>query len=178
MVVMQPDVQRFLRDAHILARLVEQVLEDGYLRLATRDGITFDQLNILKFLNRPGPVLIKHVAGFLSASYAAASKAVTRLEKKKLVTTSTFERDKRAAAVTVTAKGHDLVRRYERTKEARLRLMLRRDSPEKLAKGLEDVIVLLMRERAVTGNPCLGCGAYYAGECVSRAHGQVCAARC
>ena len=174
--VMKPEVERFLRDAHIFARLVEQILEDGYLRQSSGDKITFAQLNILKFLDRPGPMLIKHVAGVLSASYAAASKAVTRLEKKKLVRCATLPTDRRAEAVDVTARGHALIRDYERTKESRLRQILRGQSPDRLSKNLEEIIALLMRERAVTGNPCLGCGAYYAPECVSRAHGHPCAA--
>jgi DNA-binding MarR family transcriptional regulator len=170
----KPDLERFLRDAHIVARLVQQVLEEGYLRLAARDGVTFDQLNILKFLDRPGPVLVKHVAGFLSASYAAASKAVSRLVKKGVVRCTPYAGDRRAEVVQVTPKGRELIRKYERLKEERLRQVLRGESPERLAKGLEDVIALLMRERAVTGNPCLGCGAYYARECVSRTHGHPC----
>jgi DNA-binding MarR family transcriptional regulator len=170
------DIERFMRDAHILARLVEQILERGYLERASRDSVTFDQLNILKFLARPPRKLVKHVAGFLSASYAAASKAVDRLEAKGLVTCATYEKDRRAETVDVTPKGHRLIRTYERYKRARLKAALRGESSDQLAEGLERVIVALMRERTVTGNPCLGCGAYYAEQCVSRAHGHPCAA--
>jgi len=170
------DIERFMRGAHIVSRLVEQILERGYLRRASRDRVTFDQLNILKFLARPPVKLVKHVAGFLSASYAAASKAVDRLEAKGLVRCATCERDRRAEVVEVTPKGQRLIRTYERYKRNRLRVALRGRNPDELAEGLERVIVALMREREVAGNPCLGCGAYYASECVSRAHGHPCAA--
>ncbi|MBI2931672.1 MAG: winged helix-turn-helix transcriptional regulator [Planctomycetes bacterium] len=167
-------LERFMRDAHILARLVEQILERGYLRRAAPDDVTFDQVNILKFLSRPQPVLVKHVAAFLNASYAAASKAVTRLEKKGLVQTEPYGPDRRAEVVEVTPEGRRIIRAYERYKQARLKSLLAGHAPDRLAKGLEAVIAVLLRERGIAGHPCLGCGAYYARRCVSREYGQPC----
>lgn len=171
---MTPDLERFLRNSHIYARLVEQILEQGYLRQASGDALTFDQLNILKFLARPGPSLVKDVARFIDASYPAASKAVTRLEKKKLVTCVRYGPDRRAELVEVTPKGRKLIQRYERLKQTRLKSALRGKELGDISRGLERAIALLMRERSVAGNPCLGCGAYYAKSCVVRAHGQAC----
>ncbi len=171
---MSEDLNRFLRDAHVLARLVEQVLEAGYLRVAADDAVTFDQLNILKFLLRPIPSLVKDVARFLNASYAAASKAVSRLEKKKLVRTSRYGPDGRAELLTVTARGRSLVRKYETIKARRLKTLLGDTDLKRMTLGLEEAIALLLRERAVAGNPCMGCGAYYAKQCIVRMHGQTC----
>ncbi len=165
---------RFLRDAHILARLVEQIFERGYLRQVAGPRLTFDQLNVLKFLNRPGLRLVRDVSHFLNASYAAASKAVTRLERKGLVTRSNHPHDRRAERLDVTPKGKHVIGRYEELKKARLRELARDEDLDGLSKALETVIALLMRERSSAGNPCLGCGAYYARECVVRAHGQHC----
>lgn len=171
---MKEDLQRFLRDAHILARLVEHVLEEGYLREATSDPVTFDQLNILKFLARPTRSLIKDVARFLNASYAAASKAVSRLTKKKLVRAVTWGEDRRAELLTVTAKGRALIAQYEKTKAQRLLELMRGENVGEIAAGLEKAIGVLIRERVVAGNPCLGCGAYYSRDCMVRAHGFAC----
>jgi DNA-binding MarR family transcriptional regulator len=168
------DLERFLRDAHIFARLVEQILEAGYLEKASGDRLTFGQLNILKFLARPGRKLIKDVAGFLNASYAAASKAVSRLEKKKLVRTRTWGEDARAELVEVTAKGHQLIEGYERYKAGRLETSLKGEDLELAARGLEQAIGFLMRDRDVAGNPCLACGVYYSKSCVSRLFGARC----
>ncbi|MBI4564572.1 MAG: winged helix-turn-helix transcriptional regulator [Planctomycetes bacterium] len=166
--------ERFLRNAHILARLVEHVFERGYLRRASRDTITFGQLNILKFVARPGRSLVKDVARFLNASNAAASKAVSRLERKGLAKCTRYPGDRRAERVEATPRGLALIRKYERVKKSRLKTMLKGRMPDELSKDLERVIALLMRDRAFAGNPCLGCGAYYSRACMVRAFGQHC----
>lgn len=174
---MDDSTERFLRNAHIFARLVEQILEHGYLHRSSNGTATFDQLNILKFLDRPGVRLVKDVAHFLNASYAAASKAVSRLQKKGWVATSADSHDHRALRVAVTPAARSLIRKYERLKLSRLRKMTTGEDIDRLSKTLEVAIAALMKERSMAGNPCLGCGAYYAKECVVRAHGQSCTCR-
>lgn len=171
---MKQELERFLRNSHIFARLVEQVLEEGYLAQSAGTKLTFGQLNILKFLARPGRKLIKDVARFLNASYAAASKAVTRLEKKRLVKTTTWGEDGRAEVVHLTPKALGLMKDYERVKEERLLAVIRGEDIEFIARGLEQGIGLLLRERAVAGNPCLGCGVYYSPTCAARLFGKNC----
>lgn len=172
---MTPDVERFLRNTHILARLVEQIFETGYLRRTSGEAVTFDQLNILKFLSRPQTTLVKDVARFLNASCAAASKAVSRLERKELVSVEPYERDRRAESIEVTPKGKAVVRKYEKMKEARVRSLLKGVDSSTLSKALEQTIALIMKERSIANDPCLGCGAYYAKNCMVRLHGQRCA---
>ncbi len=171
---MKADLERFLRNAHIFARLVEQVLEDGYIAKSVGAKLTFGQLNILKFLARPGRKLIKDVARFLNSSYAAASKAVSRLERKKMVRTTPWGEDGRAEWVQLTSKAVELVRTYEKVKAERLQAVVRGEDVEFIAKGLEQGIGLLLRERAVAGNPCLGCGVYYSQSCAARLFGKSC----
>ncbi|MBI2899786.1 MAG: winged helix-turn-helix transcriptional regulator [Planctomycetes bacterium] len=172
------DVQRFLRNAHILARLVERVLEIGYLKQASGDALTFDQVNLLKFLARPRKFRVKDVAHFLNASHPAASKAVSRLARKGAVHLSTDPDDRRAERIRVTPRGQRWVDGYERTKEARIHNLMKGRNPRQLAEGIERVIDALLLERSVVGNPCLGCGAYFGEECVVRAHGQTCNCAC
>lgn len=171
---MSAELDRFLHHTHILARLVEQILERGYLREANGDKITFDQLNLLKFLTRPGPNLIGDVAHFLNASYAAASKAVTRLEKKGFVRSTVSRQDRRAQNVKVTARGRSMIRKYEEVKTRRLTALLRGENVEALSQGLENTISVLIRERDVAGNPCHGCGVYYGTKCIVRQHQRTC----
>lgn len=167
-------IYRFLRDIHVVARLVEQTLEEGYLKLAAGDRVTFGQLNILKFLARPGTFFIKDVARFLNASEAAASKAVSRLEARGWVTHRPHGADRRAEVLRVTARGRALIRHYEKLKAARVRALLEGENVEALAQGLERAIAVLMKERGAIGNPCLGCGAYYSSHCIVRALGHYC----
>lgn len=174
---MEPAAERFLRGAHLVARLVEQVLERGYLRSAAGARLTFDQLNLLKFLDRPGTRLVRDVAHFLNASNAAASKAVARLERKGLVRRRPLESDARAEELAVTPRGREVIGRYESFKARRIAALARAEDLAELAAGLERTVSLLLRERAVADNPCLGCGAYYSARCVVRAHGLPCRCR-
>lgn len=171
---MAGDLERFLRSAHIAARLVEEVLEHGPLRARGGPALTFPQFNLLKFIARPGKVRSRDVARFLNASGAAASKAVARLERKRLVRSVPDPSDRRSARIELTPAGSGAIRRVERLKRDRLKPLFGGEPPERFAEGLEAVIRLLMRGRGAAGNPCLGCGAYYARECVVRAHGQAC----
>jgi len=171
---MAEDVERFLRGAHIAARLVEEILEHGPVRAGAGAPLTFPQFNLLKFIARPGNVRSRDVARFLNASGAAASKAVARLERRRLVRFLPDPLDRRSARIMLTRAGEAAIRRVERIKRERVKLLLRGGSPGKLAEGLEELIRVLMRGRALAGNPCLGCGAYYARECVVREHGQPC----
>src|SRR3990172_3780901 len=138
--IVKEDLERFLRNVHLLARLVHQVLETGYLKKVSPNGLTFDQLNILKFLSRPSPCLVKDVSFFLNASYAAASKAVTRLEKKGLIRKRTLGSDRRAEGVEVTSSGHSYVPKYEKVKSERLAVLLKDSDVVALADELEKVI--------------------------------------
>lgn len=168
------DLKRFMSNAHIFARLVENVLEWGYLREAVGTAVTFDQISILKFLTRDQRSHVKDVAGFLNASYAAASKMVSRLVKKKLVHSVTFGEDRRAELLTVTPRGQALIDKYEAVKVRRLTRLLRDENLDSLSGGLERAIDAVLKDRPEVGNPCLGCGAYYAPECVAREKGQDC----
>lgn len=172
---MTPDVERFLRNTHILSRLVEQIFETGYLKKTSGDAVTFDQLNILKFLLRPQITLVKDVARFLNASCAAASKAVSRLERKELVRVEPYEKDRRAECIEVTPRGKGLVKKYETLKAARVKSLLKGVDAGSISKAIEQAIGLIIKERGIANDPCLGCGAYYAKSCVVRAHGQRCA---
>ncbi len=162
---------RFLRDVHIIARLVNQTFEEGYLSRVSVEGLTFDQLNLLKFLGQPKTLMVKDVTYFLDASYAAASKAVARLERKGLVRKTTLGSDRRAEIIELTPKARGIVRRYEKLKADRVSALLEGQDVDGLCTHLEKTIELLLKERAVAGYPCLGCGAYYTKNCFIRAHG-------
>lgn len=162
---------RFLRNAHLVSRLVDQVLERGYLRKAAAGDLTFEQLNLLKFLGRPATTITRDVSRFLDASMAAASKAVGRLTAKGLVRRKPSGTDRRCEVLEVTAKGRELVRRYETLKAGRLRKILGTTEADRMAGALEEVVELLLSERPLAGNPCLGCGAYYSQTCMIRARG-------
>jgi DNA-binding MarR family transcriptional regulator len=169
-------IARLARDCHILSLLCREVLEDGYL-LASGADISFSQLNLLKFLQARKARAVGDVMRFLGASYSATSHAIQRLKKKKLVKTGGHPDDRRAQLVSLTPAGRKLVTRYEKTKFTRLARLLS-DTPkadlDAWGDSIEKVIDALLREKVITGETCLQCGAYL-DHCI--VHDRRCRAR-
>lgn len=158
----------FLRNSHIFGFLVREIFEDGYLR-AARNRASFVQMNILKFLALPGQHTINEVARFLSVSQPAASKAISRLKRAKLVETVPLPGDRRFEIIGLTALGKKEIQKYEQLKMARVKKLVARLGDAKVrefTQNLGALIQALIQERDFVGNFCARCGAYYAPDCV------------
>jgi DNA-binding MarR family transcriptional regulator len=76
----------------------------------TSTTLSARQLEVLAFLERREHWLIGQVASELGVSSAAATKAITRLERKGLVTRSVNITDRRCVNVRITRAGSDAIR--------------------------------------------------------------------
>lgn len=162
---------RLLRGCHLLSALSREVLEKGYLEASGAKGVSFAQLNLLKFLDTPQPHAVGDVMRFMGASFPAASKAVGRLKAKGLIRTGRHPGDRRAQVVGLTQEGRSTIARYEKTKFERMRRLLAGTPPRELRRwieALEAVVAALIREKALDGDLCLQCGAYYSDRCLVR----------
>lgn len=81
----------------------------------TSTTITPRQLEVLAFLARREHWSVGEVASALGVSSAAATKAVSRLERKGMVTRSVNMLDRRCVDVQVTRSGNELIRRGAKT---------------------------------------------------------------
>ena len=77
--------------------------------------VTARQLEVLAFLRRREQWLVGEVADALGVSSAAATKAITRLERKGLVVRSVNVIDRRRVDVRVTRAGSELTQRNTRS---------------------------------------------------------------
>ncbi len=77
--------------------------------------VTARQLEVLAFLRRREQWLVGEVADALGVSSAAATKAITRLERKGLVVRSVNVIDRRRVDVRVTRAGSELIQRNTRS---------------------------------------------------------------
>lgn len=75
----------------------------------TSTVITPRQLEVLTFLAQREQWSIGEIASGLGVSSAAATKAITRLERKGLVTRSVDMRDRRCVSVCITSGGTSMV---------------------------------------------------------------------
>lgn len=76
----------------------------------TSTALSARQLEVLVFLARREHWLVGQVASGLGVSSAAATKAITRLERKGLVTRSVNIMDRRCVNVRITRAGSDIIR--------------------------------------------------------------------
>jgi DNA-binding MarR family transcriptional regulator len=169
------DVTRLLRNSHIFASAVREVLEAKMIREASPQPLTLAQLHILKLMTTNDQHRVTELADLLGVSPPAATKNIDKLERLGLVARAPSPDDRRATLLSVSARGRRLVDRYEHIKRERLLPVLGEFRPEELdqlASLLERFSVsLLQRERSHRGY-CLRCDAYIEADCpVGRVRG-------
>ncbi len=167
------DYTRFLRNSHIFAFAVRDVLERKFLKDTSPHPLTLSQFHLLKLMSINGRHQVGEIADFLGISPAAASKTIDKLEGLGLVVRKPFEGDRRATLLSVSPKGRRLVTAYEDLKAARLYPILDRfkqQEIEELTRLLEklSVEVFKLEEKHIreAGNGyCLRCAAYLESDC-------------
>lgn len=178
---MPPDLQRdapasntgargLLRQSHIFASVVREILEVKLIREVSPVPLTLSQFHLLKLMFLNGEHQVGEVADFLGVSSPAATKNIDKLEALGLVVRTPSKGDRRATLLSVSSKGHRLVKRYEELTSARLARVLAKFRPEELdelCRLLERFsLSLLEKELAAGGNGvCLRCDAYVQSGC-------------
>lgn len=118
---------------------------------------------------------VGEAADVLGVSPPAATKNIDKLERLGLVVREPSTGDRRATPLTASAKGRQLVRRYEELKTARVSPILSSYPPETirgLTELLEQFSVSLLRLERSSDGYCLRCAAYVEEDCaVGRARG-------
>ena len=161
----------FLHHAHVFAAVVRDLLEEGFLRQATKLDITVTQFNLLRLISHGGQHFVGEMAHFLGVSQAAASKNVDKLVRLELLTRETQEADRRSVAIGLTPKGRAAIRKYEALKEEKLREVLSGLTPGELDSmliGLRKFSHLILANEPASHHTCMKCNAYYVDNCSLR----------
>jgi DNA-binding MarR family transcriptional regulator len=159
---------RILRYSHIFASIVREVLEVKLLREVCHDPLTLSQLHLLKLISFNGQHQVGQMADFLGVSPPAATKNIDKLERLGFVVRTPSKGDRRATLISVSAKGRELVQKYEQCKAALLTPVLahfRREEAEQFTKLLERFSVLLLGAASAEPGVCLRCAAYVEPDC-------------
>ena len=167
------DYTRFLRNSHIFAFAIRDVLERQFLKDTSPHPLTLSQFHLLKLMSANGRHQVGEIADFLGVSPAAASKTMDKLEGLGLVVRKPSEGDRRATLLSVSLKGRRLVGAYEEHKAARLFPVLDRFKQkeiEELTRLLEklSVEVFKLEEQHIQESGigyCLRCAAYLESDC-------------
>jgi DNA-binding MarR family transcriptional regulator len=156
-----------LRQTHIFASTVREVLEVKLLREVSTASLTLPQLQLLKLMVRDGQHQLTEVANFLGVSPPAATKNIDKLVGLGLVHRKRSTGDRRATLLSASPDGQRLVKEYERRKAELVAPVLERFRPGELAQLTNLMqrfsISLLERETPEAGFCARCCGYVEAG---------------
>jgi len=157
-----------LRQTHIFASTVREILEVKLLREVSAVSLTLPQLQLLKLMVRDGPHQLTEVARFLGVSPPAATKNTDKLVRLGLVRRERCTGDRRATLLSVNPAGRHLVEAYERRKAELLTQVLERFRPEELAqltRLMERFSISLLERETPEAGFCARCCGYVEAGC-------------
>jgi DNA-binding MarR family transcriptional regulator len=157
-----------LRQTHIFASTVREVLELKLLREVSAAPLSLPQLQLLKLMVRDGQHQVTQVAHFLGVSPPAATKNVDKLVGLGLVLRERSTGDRRATLLSASPGGRRLVEEYERRKAQLVTPVLERFSNEELVQLtslMERFSISLLERETPEAGFCARCCGYVESGC-------------
>jgi len=164
-------IHDFLASANVFAAAVGEEIEQALLRRTGGAAVTVAQLKLLKLVSVAEAQTIGGVAAFLGVSNAAASKAVDRLVRRKLMARRERETDRRFIHLVLTEEGRRLLESYEDARRKKL-IELFGDFPEEELRRVADLLdrmaLRVVENTAGAREVCFQCGIYFRKDCLMR----------
>lgn len=161
----------FLGSTHVFTSAVEEILEKGILEEIAGKRLTLSQFKLLRMVALTDARTISDVALFLGVSNAAASKAVDKLVRRKLLRRTEGQPDRREICLSLTESSRRLLAAYEDKKDRKLAEVFRgfpNDELRRAARLLDRLSAGLVDHHASAEEVCLQCGIYFREKCVVR----------
>jgi len=161
----------FLGSAHVFASAVEDVIERRLLAEAAGKHLTLSQFRLLKLVAMTDAHTISDVGLFLGVSNAAASKAVDKLVRRKLLRRKEGRPDRREIRLSLTEASKRLLDAYEQKKRRKLAEVFQGfagDELRRTADLLDRISAGLVDHHSHEREVCLQCGIYFRNECLVR----------
>jgi DNA-binding MarR family transcriptional regulator len=157
-----------LGSVQVFSSAMRDVLEEKLLRETARGRLTFSRLKLLKLVAFTNSHTIGDVAAFLGVSNAAASKAVDKLVRRRLLRRTEARADRRASELSLTGEGRRLLSAYEAARDQKLTEIFSACVPEQLYGTVATLDRLSANIVDHTANPqelCFQCGIYFREKC-------------
>lgn len=161
-------VDELLGCVHAFSTAVRDVLEEDLLQVVARGRLRVTQLKVLKLVALTQAHTIGDVAAFLGVSNTAASKAVDKLVRRRLLRRTEGHTDRRESELSLSVEGRRLLERYDSIKDQKLARLLEACTPEQLCTAVQTVDSLtanMIHARARREDYCLRCGIYFRERC-------------
>jgi DNA-binding MarR family transcriptional regulator len=164
-------ISELLGSVQVFSSAVRDVLEEKLLRQTARGRLSFSRLRLLKLVAFTDSHTIGEVAEFLGVSNTAASKAVDKLVRRRLLRRTEGHADRRASELSLTGEGRRLLSAYEAAREQKLTEIFSACVPEQLCGTVATLDRLSANLVDHTANPqelCFQCGIYFREKCLLR----------
>lgn len=160
----------FLGSAHVFASAVEDMIERRLIERVAGKRLTLSQFRLLKLVALTDAHTVSDVGLFLGVSNAAASKAVDKLVRRKLLRRSEGAPDRREIRLSLTKSSMRLLADYEQRKERKLAEVFRGFPPDELQRTANflDRISAGLVDHHSHSEVCLQCGIYFRQQCLVR----------
>jgi DNA-binding MarR family transcriptional regulator len=158
----------FLSSARVFAWSVREVIEKKILRDVAGDKLSFAQLKLLYLVAHTDDHIISDAADFLGISKAAASKAVDKLVRRRLLRRVEVQEDRRSSQLFLTEVGRRLLESYESAREQIVARTFEQFSPRELrqtAEILDRLAGVIVNHGADPDAICLQCEVYVRDQC-------------
>jgi DNA-binding MarR family transcriptional regulator len=161
-------ISELLGSVQVFSSAVRDVLEEKLLRQTAGGRLTFSRLKLLKLVAFTDSHTIGDVAAFLGVSNTAASKAVDKLVRRRLLRRTEGHADRRASELSLTGEGRRLLSAYEAARDQKLTEIFSACVPEQLCGTVATLDRLSAKIVDHTANPqelCFQCGIYFREKC-------------
>jgi DNA-binding MarR family transcriptional regulator len=161
-------ISELLGSVQIFSSAMRDVLEEKLLRETARGRLTFSRLKLLKLVAFTDSHTIGDVAAFLGVSNTAASKAVDKLVRRRLLRRTEAHADRRASELSLTGEGRRLLSAYEAARDRKLTEIFSACVPEQLCgtvATLDRLSANMVDHAANRRELCFQCGIYFREKC-------------
>jgi DNA-binding MarR family transcriptional regulator len=168
-------VSGFVGSVQVFLAAVSAVIEQRLLRDGPGKPLTLSQIRVLALLAHTEARTVGEVAGFLSISDAAASKAVDKLVRRRIVRRSEGVSDRRASELALTETGRKALREYERFRDRELSEVFDEIPAVEVQRVSELLDRLSARIASHAERPeeiCLQCGIHLNKRCLMKEAGR------
>jgi DNA-binding MarR family transcriptional regulator len=159
----------FLGSARVFAWSVREVLERIALCEVAGDKLSFSQLKLLYLVAHTDEhTTVGDAAAFLGISNAAASKAVEKLVRRRLLRRAEIQGDRRSSQLSLTETSRRLLEAYEADRDQRAAKAFAQFSIAELGQAselLDRLAGVIVQQGADPNQTCLQCEIYYREKC-------------
>ncbi len=177
--VVTPELRReLLGSAHVFAAAVQEYLETSILRESARGGLKIAQLKMLCLIGGADGCTVGEVATFLGVSNAAASKAVDKLVRRKLIRRFRTNNDRRESRLSLTRSGERHIADCEALRNRRVKFLAEQFPLQELSRLpvlLDRLAAAMAGQDERPGEVCMQCGVHYRPHC---SYGELCRRTC